>query len=398
MVYAHLNIEDYIKKLNEDELVNLGLFEKIDIVIIKWLVERLENEDVLAKLDGNTILEVCFMRRKMHYGLIYYSHYYILENAYYIIKAKHFEAKKDLNDIYMDYINKDYIIDQKYRYFYYHYDKVLNNAPYEKLSNLVENIYVNKFLNPLCINWSNELNKNNFNTRISKQQDFYYKYIKNSKGRVVVVISDALRFEVGKTLVKKFMEDEKCKVDIEGIQGIVPSYTSLGMAALLPHKNISLDKNYNTFVDNMPCNDLKSREKILKTYNENSKVMQFDEVKTTKEARNLTTGQEVVYIYHNQIDARGDKLNTENEVFTACEEAVDEIYKMVKRLTSANNTHFIITADHGFIYKRVKINESEKISGFEKNNAFIGKRYIISDEKVDKDGVYNVELKKSTSK
>ena len=33
--------------------------------------------------------------------------------------------------------------------------------------------------------------------------------------------------------------------------------------------------------------------------------------------RSIFTGQDVVYIYHNQIDARGDKAASENEVFTA---------------------------------------------------------------------------------
>ena len=30
--------------------------------------------------------------------------------------------------------------------------------------------------------------------------------------------------------------------------------------------------------------------------------------------RQLFVGMDVIYIYHNQIDARGDKANTENEV------------------------------------------------------------------------------------
>ena len=98
------------------------------------------------------------------------------------------------------------------------------------------------------------------------------------------------------------------------------------------------------------------------------------------------------YIYHNQIDARGDKLNTENEVFNACEEAIEEIHTMIKRLTSANNTRFIITADHGFIYKRDKLAESDKITGFDKVNTAIGRRYILSNERIHINGVEMVTL------
>ena len=66
---------------------------------------------------------------------------------------------------------------------------------------------------------------------------------------------------------------------------------------------------------------------------------------------------------HNQIDARGDKANTEDEVFHACEEAVQEIMDLIHRISVSGNTyHFIVTADHGFIYKRDKLTESDKIT------------------------------------
>ena len=108
--------------------------------------------------------------------------------------------------------------------------------------------------------------------------------------------------------------------------------------------------------------------------------------------KEIFTGQDVVYVYHNQIDARGDKLNTENEVFSACEEAINEIHTMIKRLTSANNTRFIITADHGFIYKRDKLAESDKIGGFDKKDAFVGRRYVIANEAVAAEGIGSVTL------
>lgn len=78
----------------------------------------------------------------------------------------------------------------------------------------------------------------------------------------------------------------------------------------------------------------------------------------------MLTKRQIIYVYHNQIDARGDKANTEDEVFHACEEAVQEIMDLIHRISVSGNTyHFIVTADHGFIYKRDKLTESDKISG-----------------------------------
>ncbi|MFA7139317.1 MAG: BREX-1 system phosphatase PglZ type A, partial [Bacteroidales bacterium] len=292
------------------------------------------------------------------------------------------------------YIEKDYIIDQKYRYFYFHFDKVEDNNPYETLHELVENIYTNRYLDKLSVAWNSALIEAKANTGLVKQQEFFNEYIRTAKERTVVIISDALRFEAGQTLVKRLQEDEKCTAKITAMQSVLPSYTRFGMSALLPHKELSMSDDYKVLVDGKVCDDLKTREQILQTYIPNSKAVQFDDIKTMKIAdlKEMFVGQDVVYIYHNQIDARGDKLNTENEVFIACEEAVEEIHTMIKRLTSANNIHFIITSDHGFIYKRDKLVESDKISGFHKNNAFVGRRYVVAEEKVNADGIGSFTL------
>ena len=53
--------------------------------------------------------------------------------------------------------------------------------------------------------------------------------------RTVVIISDAMRYEVGQELLARMQDDPKCtsaKLDV--LLGVLPSYTQLGMAALLP--------------------------------------------------------------------------------------------------------------------------------------------------------------------
>ncbi|MEA5083613.1 MAG: BREX-1 system phosphatase PglZ type A [Lachnospiraceae bacterium] len=392
LTYNTVNVESTLKKLDVDSFAELEIFRKVDVFIIKWLIARLENEDTDAKLAGFAIPEICKKRRKMHYGNLYFSHYYIIENAYHLIMAAHFEPEKTVENIWKRYVSTDYMLDQRYRYFYYHYDKITNNEIYDTLRELVENIYTNEYLNKLSVAWSNAFVECKADSGLAKQQDFYNKYIKNTTARTVVIISDALRFEVGQTLMKRLTEDEKCTATIEPMQSVLPSYTRFGMSALLPHKELTMGEDYRVLVDGKVCDDLKSREQILQSYIPNSRTAQFDDINTVKDAKELTIGQDVVYIYHNQIDARGDKPNSENEVFAACEEAVEEIHTMIKRLTSANNIHFIITADHGFIYKRDKLSESDKISGLPQKNALVGRRYVVYDKAVDADGIGTVTL------
>ena len=94
--------------------------------------------------------------------------------------------------------------------------------------------------------------------------------------------------------------------------------------------------------------------------------------------------KDVVYIYQDQIDARGEKLPTENEVFNACEEAIKEIHTLITKLTGyVSNTRFLITADHGFIYKRDKLATSDKVVTDKSEVSFVNKWYLLSIEKIN---------------
>ena len=64
----------------------------------------------------------------------------------------------------------------------------------------------------------------------------------------------------------------------------------------------------------------------------NSVAVQYTDVLNMKRAerRELVSGKEVVYIYHNTIDAIGDKAPTEKKVFDACEDAMQELSNILR--------------------------------------------------------------------
>ena len=232
-------------------------------------------------------------------------------------------------------------------------------------------------------------------TALPLQRDFYSRNIKNAKERTVVIISDALRYEVGKELLQRMQDDPKCTAKLEVQLSVLPSYTRLGMAALLPHSELTMTGDFKVLVDGLSCENLSERETILQKYNRDGVCVQFDDIKSLKIAdlRSVFTRKQVVYVYHNQIDARGDKPNTEDEVFVACQEAVTEIVDLIRRVSTSANTHrFIVTADHGFIYKRNRLSESDKIDGIKNKNAFINRRFVVTQEPLSGDGVSSMEL------
>ena len=390
IIYNAINGRNYLEKMEVEALVDCNIFSGVDELLINWTIARLENEDIGAKLAGKSIPELCLERRKNHFGSYFRSEYFILQNAYDIISNGKYQPISGIKNLAKEYISTIYKIDRYYRYFYFYYDSLEDTTKYEKIRELIENIYTNEYLNQITVNWNNEIADEDGETGLTRQRDFFSKYISYSKDRVVVIISDALRYEVAHTLFEKMQADEKCNASITAMQGVLPSYTPLGMASLLPHKRIEYTASYDVLVDGKACASTEQREAILREYKTNSRCVQFDNLKNMKQAdlRSIFTGQEVVYIYHNQVDARGDKATSENEVFTACEEAINEIFTLIKRIASQANTyHFIVTADHGFIYKRDKLQTTDKIAGVASKLNNIGQRYSISKDGINADGV-----------
>ena len=390
MVYDSLKADVEFRKLSVEALVSCGIFAGIDELLIEWATERLELEDVAAKLGDTSIPQLTKQRRQGHFGKRYANEYFVLQNAWSIISGSQYAPSANLNEIVKNYTSELYKMDRYYRYFYYYLDKLEDATRFDKLKELVENIYANEYLAKICINWNDLFSTERESLQITKQPDFFSRNVNYAKDQLVVIISDALRYEVGMTLLEKLQADEKCTATMKTMASTLPSITQYGMAALLPHRSLELIEDYSVLVDGQKTDTLEQRQAILQKYKPASRCVQYDDIKNLSVAdlRSIFTRQDVVYIYHNQIDARGDKLSTENEVFNACTEAVDEIAALIHRLTtSANRSRFIVTADHGFIYRRNKLSESDKIGSVSGAADVLGRRYVLSAGAITTEGV-----------
>lgn len=381
-VADRLQIEKVFAGIGADALLNIDIFKDADRVILKWLVERLVLEDLTANINSIGIKEICDLRSRMHFSQETKNYYGMCKSAYEVINAAGFTPAKDFSDILQNYTESYYKIDFWYRQFYIYLDCLAEPAAFAKLTELVENIYNNEYLGKLLPAWNNDL-ESGLTKANNLQIDFYKRFIKNERDRIVVIISDGLRYEVAVQLQKILKDEERCKeCSLQEQLSPLPSYTALGMAALLPNNTITYDNDNKVLVDGKKCASLAEREKILQSAAVSSKCVQFDDIKNMKrdELRNIFANQQVVYIYHNQIDARGDSLKTQDEVFRACEEAVHEIYTLMCRLAvNVSAVKYIVTADHGFIYRRKTVHESEKNS-VKGNYEIINHRFLIGEE------------------
>ncbi|MFW5554883.1 MAG: BREX-1 system phosphatase PglZ type A [Roseburia inulinivorans] len=388
-----LNASEELSKYEVEAFVDCDSFACIDVLMIRWIVSRLRAEDCLAEIGGHSIFELCGIRAKMHFGSKYSFIYEMLDSAYWIVTNAQYEAPNGFKKIIDSYISGDCLIDNHYRVFYLNYDKLENTTEFEDLRDLVENIYTNEYLGELLPKWNEGLLEENALTCIPLQRNFFSKFVKSVNVKTVVIISDAMRYEVGRQLYTRMMDNPKCSAKLQVMLSVLPSYTRLGMEALLPHKTLELTDDFREVVDGKYATDLAVRQAVLQSYEPESKCVQFDDVKNLKgqELRDVFTGQSVVYVYHDQIDNTGE--HEEDAVFEACEKAVDEIVKLIQKISTSGNTYrFIVTADHGFIYKRDKVTASDKIGGMSDSDRLVKRRYIVSKEPITEQGVCNIGL------
>lgn len=253
-------------------------------------------------------------------------------------------------------------IDQLYRQYTLASKTAEFTQPLEALTEQVENAYVTEFLAKLGISWQQQVDQvAKWRTlAITSQSSFYEHYVsplvRGGRKKAVVIISDALRYEVAEELASRIRGENKYEAKIEAMLGSLPSYTQLGMASLLPHKTLAHSSGGDpVLVDGQASSGTANRSKILAAVG-GSAIQATDFVKMKPaERRDLYASNQVLYVYHDTIDATGDKAVSEHRTFKAAADAIDEVIDIVKKLTSANATNIFVTADHGFLYQESKL-------------------------------------------
>ncbi|MBM6989331.1 MAG: BREX-1 system phosphatase PglZ type A [Olsenella umbonata] len=237
---------------------------------------------------------------------------------------------------------------------------------------------------------------------VPRQQDFWGDVVErelDTASKVAVIVSDALRYEVGKELTDRISAGTKAEVQTSSMQAVFPSVTEFGMAALLPHSELELrpDEGPYPFADGLPTKGTSARQAILQASDYSSRAIQAKDLLKAKrsERRDIVGDAKVLYVYHNLIDATGEEYPTEDRVLSACSESVDDLLLLVKLLM--NDLRFnriVVTADHGFLYTRRPVPEAQKVTIAEIGQGVVaaGRRYAITEEPPQESTFVRVKL------
>lgn len=357
----YLDIEKDLADRNYLELVDIDYFEIIDRKILSDLVRNVQ-ERTISPADCTNLVR---RRRQSHWFRIYKHEYEAIEIAAQLLRA--IETCELAMDSFADgisrYTESWYQVDQLYRQFVFHYQQAEHVTLLKALAEHVEGLYSNQFLLPLSHRWQEIVDETeSWNpARVSQQSRFFKDYVQeylNQKKKVCVIVSDGLRYEIGNELVGLIRQEDRYTAELSSMVTSLPSYTQLGMAALLPHSTLEIQhqKKGVVLVDEQNSAGTDNRKKILEAKlgpKVKATALQARDLLTMNgnERRELFREHDVVYVYQNIVDHTGDKMASEKKVFQAAEETLQELVKVVKRLTSANATNLLITSDHGFIYQ-----------------------------------------------
>lgn len=363
-----LGVADDLAKRDFRNLIEIDYFEEVDRAIIRALVNEVSGQTV-AQAD---VLSWVRQRRQSHWYGAYRDLYEAIGFAAEFQQAMAQVAlgMTSLTEGVQRYAKSWFRIDQLYRKFIWHMQKSGQATLLRELSEQVENHYVNSYL--LRLNEAWQVHVDGAETwsaaAIPAQRDFYHDHVGEFRRRdqkICVIISDALRYEVAEELLGRIRSLDRYEAAIEPMFGCLPSYTQLGMAALLPNGDLQIADNDTATVlaDGQSSQGLENRKKILATgrSGDRTTALKTEELMgmDKDQARALVRDHDVVYVYHNLIDAIGDKQVSEERVFEAAEDTIEEIVRLVKKLNGANAANMIVTADHGFIYQHRPIEESD---------------------------------------
>lgn len=391
-VYRLINGDTLIGKIPVEELIATDIFEPVHQKLIHYYIGQLISGDTTPMISGRTIQEVVINKKRAHFGDKYFYHYDALLNAQFLLNETYQAARSPFSVLVKDYEETTYAIDQSYRKFIWNIDQLERDKHFIELEKIVEQQY-KVFLDEISRAWNDRLDLSVGDSIL----DFYQEYSK-SKIKTVVIISDALRYEAAKEIQEVLQQEKKYTTKMNTIFSVLPSVTEFGKAASLRSSRETLEyiDGIDVRVDGQKTAGTINRDKILKAKNPNSLAITYEEViakGNAQKLRELFNGQEIIYLYHDQIDRTGDH-GQESQVFDAVQKTIDDIRLLLPRISNGANVYrFIITSDHGFIYTRSSVEEHDKIENpsIDEEDR-VERRFIISHHQYDEFGIERMRL------
>ncbi len=418
-VANQIKLGDRIPSFDADALLDVQTFLGVEMEIASNLKERVianaetinveEIREITTRRQAGhwaspSVPEVRSIPRKELYAvyeaLVTAAEFFALRNTH----RNGFEFD-DARAMYRAYEKELYQFDQLYRHFCEYADKSQHWNVVKPLREQIEAAYSNWYITMLGLAWGKFVGTGLLEKwqidGVPNQYEFYHRNVRPrleeaENRKVYVIISDAFRYEVAQELTQELNGKYRFQADLSTQLSVLPSYTALGMASLLPHKTLAYNQKGEILVDGKPCASSDQRNDILSAV-DGMAVRAGDLLAMKKEeGRDLVAGKKVVYIYHDQIDAIGDDPKTEGDTFDAVRKTIDELSELVRFIVnSLNGNYVVVTADHGFLFAETPPTETDKSKLEDKppGTVIAKKRFLLGHDLPDVDEAYHGNTK-----
>lgn len=379
-----LDVKTRIEHRDYREVVNITIFEEVDRKVIVDLAAAVTAQSVTPREVADIVRE----RQHSLWNTKYSKLYRAIQSASELLTeiAGLPQAIATAAVGLKQYQSEWFRIDQHYRWFTYAHQTADFQKPLESLKAEVDRQYANKYLYDFGGLWQQALEPmSEWKSAVfAPQAKFFDRHVapvvKDGRTKVVVIISDGMRYEIAQELASMIRSEDRFDASLSAVLGSLPSYTQLGMAALLPQSSLELvPEGLPVLADGKPTNGTANRDKILQAVKGHAVTAAEVLAMPGSELRELYTKHQIFYVYHDRIDAAGDKAPTERTVFEAAEETLRELVLLVKKWTNANATNILITADHGFLYQDIPLEQAYYVSESPQGDAVTktNRRYVL---------------------
>ena len=361
-----LGIKDEVCEYSMQQLLGVETFPCIDKVIAGYLLTEVINATITTEQMEAIIEE---RENKLFFDVARHTLRALLQARYLFT-----DIEQKMNELSFDtakegfslYEQSLYTIDLHYRHYIAEANLAESKQLLAQVTERVERTYTNHYLLALAKKWQPLID--GMDTwkmeGIFSQSVFYttyvYPFITNKK-KIFVIISDALRYETMVELSERIAQMPRMETDMKpAMLSTLPSYTQLGMAALLPHKQLSYEKDADeVFADGMSTKGTEARSKVLQKAVARSKAITAEDFLKTTNAKTAFKDFDLIYIYSNMIDKTGDDKASEGMVFKATEDEMAHILQMIDLIRNGNGCNILITSDHGYLYQNETLDETD---------------------------------------
>ena len=361
-----LGIKEEVCEYNIQQLLNVETFPCIDKIIASYLLTEVINDSITTEQMEAIIEE---RENKLFFDVARHTLHALLQARYLFADIEQkmskftFDTAKEGFSLYERSL---YTIDLHYRHYIAETNLAESKQLLSQVTERVERTYTNHYLLKLAKKWQQLID--GMDTwkmeGVFSQSVFYttyvYPFITNKK-KVFVIISDALRYETMVELSERIAQMPRMETDLKpAMLSTLPSYTQLGMAALLPHKVLSYEKAADeVFADGISTKGTEARSKVLQKAVARSKAITAEDFLKTTNAKTAFKDFDLIYIYSNMIDKTGDDKASEGMVFKATEDEMAHILQMIDLIRNGNGCNILITSDHGYLYQNETLDETD---------------------------------------